>query len=184
MNKKFIFGILGSVLLITVIGVYIAVGGISQPIEESRAGKSSSTADSTEAEPVDGQPSDKARSDEKASGKNPFDSVKPPLKEVHIQQYIHAMSHQKVEANEKWSFFKITDERIDFLLTQLDANNYDNESLYRNILTSWKEGDFSNAASQHNAVWRLQNGTIGKATGNMTAKEEAAFLQEQKKESR
>jgi hypothetical protein len=181
MNKKFVFGILGSVLLLTIIGVYIVLGSLDQP-----SGKNDSSAD----------PTDTGGDVEAVSGKgegsgaitatsNPFEeNVKTPLKEELFQQYIHAMSHQKVEAVEKWSFFKITDERIDFLLNQLEVNNYKNERLYREILTSWKEGDFSSAASQHNAVWKLQEGTIGKASGVLSPEAEEAYLQKQNEESR
>ncbi|MCR8850532.1 DUF6241 domain-containing protein, partial [Rossellomorea sp. SC111] len=124
---------------------------------------------------------------QQAEGKdgNPFgEKVKTPLSEVLMQQYIHAMSHQKVQAKEKWSYFKITDERIDFLLNQLEINKYEHEETYKEILTSWKDGDFSNAVSDHNKIWRIQEGTIGKATGLLSPKAEEAYISEQKKEKR
>jgi hypothetical protein len=179
MSKKLVAGILGSVLLITVIGVYLAFGNLDQPSE--RIDSIDNTAGSSEMMKDEGQQSTSTAQ----VNHNPFEkSVKTPLKETYIQQYIHAMSHQKVEANEKWSFFKITDERIDFLLGQLDVNKYKNEGIYKDILLSWKEGDFSNAASQHNRIWRMQEGTIGKASGLLSPKEEEVFLQEQNRESR
>jgi hypothetical protein len=182
MSKKLVFGILGSVLLLTGLGVYIVLGSLNEPSEgvsSSETASNSETGDGTESD------SGEDKTGDEAGTSNPFEEkVKTPLSEKLVQQYIHAMSHQKVQAEEKWSFFKITDERIDFLLGQLEVNKYEHEDLYKKILESWKEGDFSNAAGQHNAVWKLQGGTIGEATGVMSGKAEEAFLQKQKKESR
>jgi Family of unknown function (DUF6241) len=179
MSKKLVFGILGSVLLLTVLGVYITVGSLDQ--SSSGAGNGSPAETSGGAAEVSS--TDEAKGTEVS--KNPFENdVKTPLSEKLVQQYIHAMSHQKVQAEEKWSFFKITDERIDFLLNQLEVNKYEHEDLYASILNSWKDGDFSEAVKHHNAVWRLQDGTIGIATGILSAEAEEAFLQKQNKESR
>jgi Family of unknown function (DUF6241) len=180
MSKKLVFGILGSVLLLTMLGVYIMVGSLDRPSEgaEGSGNLAETSGDAAEVSTTD-------KTDGPKSAKNPFEkNVKTPLNENLVQQYIHAMSHQKVQAEEKWSFFKITDERIEFLLSQLEVNKYEHEDLYASILESWKEGDFSNAASQHNAVWKLQEGTIGEATGVLSPKAEEAFLQKQNKESR
>lgn len=186
MNKKLVMYILGSVLLVTVMGVYLVVGSLDQPARDTdtaeSSGSDSNTADSSATVEAD---ADAADSSVESNNSNPFEEdVKTPLKETHIQQYIHAMSHQKVQAKEKWSFFEITGERIDFLLSQLETNKYDHEDLYRGILKNWKEGDFSNAVKDHNSIWRLQDGTIGKATALLKPEAEEAFLQEQKKESR
>lgn len=180
MSKKLVFGILGSVLLLTVLGVYIAVGSLDRSPENADNGSVAETsgdvADVSTAED-DGK--------EQTVSENPFEKkVKTPLNEKLVQQYIHAMSHQKVQAEEKWSFFKITDERIDFLLNQLQMNKYEHEDLYASILNSWKDGDFSEAVKHHNSIWKLQDGTIGEATGLLSSKAEEAFLQKQNKESR
>lgn len=179
MSKKLVFGILGSVLLLTMLGVYIAVGSLDRSSEDADNGSVAETsggaADVITTEDAKGQ----------AVSENPFEKkVKTPLNEKLMQQYIHAMSHQKVQAEEKWSFFKITDERIDFLLNQLQVNKYEHEDLYASILNSWKDGDFSEAVKHHNSIWKLQDGTIGEATGLLSSKAEEAFLQKQNKESR
>jgi hypothetical protein len=180
MSKKLVFGILGSVLLFTGLGVYIMVGSLNEP---SKGVGSSETASET-SEGAETK-SEKGKSGNESGSTNPFEeNVKTPLSESLMQQYIHAMSHQKVQAKEKWSFFKITDERIDFLLNQLEVNIYKHDRLYREILTSWKEGDFSDAADQHNTVWELQDGSIGEASGVLSPEAEEAYLQKQNKESR
>jgi Family of unknown function (DUF6241) len=180
MSKKLVFGILGSVLILTVLGVYIMVGSLESPSQEEDG-----SSDLAETSGNAAEVSSTGEADRESNEKNPFEGdVKTPLNEKVMQQYIHAMSHQKVQAEEKWSFFKITDERIDFLLDQLEVNKYEHEDIYASILTSWKEGDFSQADNQHNEVWKLQGGTIGEATGVMSGKAEEAFLHEQKEESR
>jgi hypothetical protein len=182
MSKKLVFGILGSVLLLTGLGVYIVLGSLN---DSSEGVSSSETASEAGINEETGNDGNEEEAGNQSGTSNPFEEkVKTPLSEKLVQQYIHAMSHQKVQAEEKWSFFKITDERIDFLLRQLEVNKYEHEGLYKEILESWKEGDFSDAAGQHNAVWKLQGGTIGEATGVMSGKAEEAFLQKQNKESR
>jgi Family of unknown function (DUF6241) len=180
MSKKLVFGILGSVLLLTGLGVYIMVGSLDDT--SKGAGPSETASETSEGAET---ASVKEGAGDEAASSNPFEeNVKTPLSENLVQQYIHAMSHQKVKAEEKWSFFKITEERIDFLLNQLEVNNYEHDGLYREILTSWKQGDFSDAAGQHNAVWELQDGSIGEASGVLSPEAEEAFLQKQNKESR
>ncbi|MFI8687514.1 DUF6241 domain-containing protein [Rossellomorea sp. NPDC077527] len=172
MKRKSIGIIVCSVLLITAIGVYIAVGNLeTNPLN---GGGDVSTS---------GVETDSTRNI--SQSENPFyEKVKTPLSETLIQQYIHAMSHQKIKAEEKWSFFEITDERIEFLLSQLEVNNYKHEQTYKQILTKWKQGDFSEAVSDHNAIWRIQDGNIGIATDLLSPKEEKAYIESRKKESR
>jgi hypothetical protein len=119
------------------------------------------------------------------SNEDPFnEEVATPLTEVVLQQYIHAMSHQKVKAEEKWSFYKMTDDRIQFLLNQLEVEDYEHEDLYHTILLKWQEGDLSSVDDDHNEIWKLQGGTVGKATGILTKEEENQYLQKQKNEKR
>lgn len=181
MSRKVMGIILGSVLALTSLGVYIVVVSLDKnQLGDNGAGQESMAEDTgqTASTEVKG-------GGNKQSEGNPFgEKVKTPLNEVLMQQYIHAMSHQKVQAKEKWSYYKITDERIDFLLSQLEINQYDYEETYKGILTNWKDGDFSNAVSDHNKIWRIQEGTIGKATGLLSPKAEEAYISEQTKEKR
>ncbi len=50
-----------------------------------------------------------------------------------------------------------------------------NEDVYRDILERWADGDFSRVDQDHNAIWNMQNGTIGKATGILNAEEEKVY---------
>lgn len=97
--------------------------------------------------------------------------------EGEVQQVIHEMSHQKVKAPEKWGAIKITQERIDLLLKYVKKQDFEHQDVYVDILERWSEGDFSQADLDHNAIWELQGGTIGKATGLLSKEEEAVFIE-------
>lgn len=93
------------------------------------------------------------------------------------QEYIHGMSHQKVKASKKWGFYEVHPNRIKWLLEGLDEVELDNESIYRDILEKWSDGKFSSVDDDHNAIWSLQNGTVGKATGILSTDEEQAYVE-------
>ncbi|WP_421381973.1 DUF6241 domain-containing protein [Bacillus salacetis] len=116
---------------------------------------------------------------------NPFgEPFISPIKEDIMQQYIHALSHQKVEAEKKWSFYEITDDRILYLLNELDYGDYTYKETYREILNRWYQKDFSEADRDHNRIWSLLGGTVGKAEGVLSKKEEKQFIESQRSEHR
>lgn len=102
------------------------------------------------------------------------------LDEYTVQNKIHNMSHQKVQAEEKWGHEQITKPKVDRLLEVVKANetNYEHEATYIKILERWADGDFSNAVEDHNAVWKLQEGTIGEAYRLMSPVEEWRYIQQ------
>ncbi|CQR46038.1 hypothetical protein BN1058_00282 [Paraliobacillus sp. PM-2] len=110
---------------------------------------------------------------------NPFGDTtsQTGLTNSDYQEYIHQMSHQKVKADEKWGFYLITEERINWLLEGLEQVELgENEAAYQSILKRWSNDDFSQADEDHNTVWRMQGGTIGKATDILSESEEEAFI--------
>ncbi|WP_339145618.1 MULTISPECIES: DUF6241 domain-containing protein [unclassified Sutcliffiella] len=107
---------------------------------------------------------------------NPF-KHKNKLNEGDVQNYIHWMSHQKVKADSKWTHYKLTPERVDWLLQMVKEGNYEHEEVYVEILTKWQKGNFSSADLDHNRVWTLLNGNVGKAYGVMSEEEEKEYLQ-------
>lgn len=117
---------------------------------------------------------------------NPF-CEKEQLEELtddEYRKYLHGMSHQKVIADEKWSFYEMTPKRINWLIEGLNIADLDDRSVYRDILLRWQQGDFSQADQDHNTIWRLQGGTIGVATGVMTAEQEESYLKKNLKHDR
>ncbi|WP_163101973.1 DUF6241 domain-containing protein [Peribacillus alkalitolerans] len=102
------------------------------------------------------------------------------MEEFEVQIAMHHMSHQKVKADKKWGALQITPERINRLIEIVTKNQkgYDHSSTYLDILNRWNEGDFSRVDRDHNEIWRLQGGTIGKATGILSAKKEKKYIEE------
>ncbi|WP_246001333.1 DUF6241 domain-containing protein [Oceanobacillus piezotolerans] len=111
-------------------------------------------------------------------GLNPFgDSTHmSELTSYHYNEYIHGMSHQKVKASEKWGFYEIHPTRINWLLEGLETVDVDNEEIYQDILERWRAKDFSRVDKDHNQIWKIQNGTIGEASGILSPEEEQAYI--------
>ncbi|MEK5233156.1 DUF6241 domain-containing protein [Lysinibacillus sp. FSL K6-0232] len=103
------------------------------------------------------------------------------LVESKVNETIHSMSHQKVEASVKWGHEQITQEKIDRLLAVCKMNDYKFNELYIPILERWSKGDFSHAVEDHNAIWEMQGGedsrNSGRATRLMTPAEEKAYIE-------
>jgi hypothetical protein len=114
---------------------------------------------------------------------NPFNH-EGTLSEVKVQNYIHGMSHQKVKAESKWVHYNLTQERVEWLLEQVQNAGYQYEDIYIDILTKWQQGDFTSADKDHNRVWVLLGGTVGKATGVYTEDEEKEYLKRHGKNQR
>src|SRR5699024_581213 len=94
------------------------------------------------------------------------------MSESAVMDSIHEMTHQKVKASRKWGALQITPERVERLLEVVKANDYEHRELYLDILGEWNAGRFGNSVTAHNAIWRLQSGTVGKATGLLSTEEE------------
>ncbi|WP_077624617.1 DUF6241 domain-containing protein [Sediminibacillus massiliensis] len=111
-------------------------------------------------------------------GLNPFghDENNQELTDGDYQEYIHGMSHQKIEAKEKWGFYEIHPQRIQWLLDGLEEVELEHEKLYKRILEKWENGNFSSVDEDHNAIWELQGGTIGRATGVLSPEEEQEYI--------
>lgn len=118
--------------------------------------------------------------------RNPFNQKynQGQLTDAHYLEYIHKMSHQKIIADSKWGFFEMTDERIDWLIEALDhdaTSRLTERDIYLDILTRWKNKDFSQVDKDHNTVWRLQGGVgenaAGEATGISDEESEKKYIE-------
>ncbi|MEW9502221.1 DUF6241 domain-containing protein [Jeotgalibacillus marinus] len=106
--------------------------------------------------------------------------IKDEVTDDVVQNVIHGMSHQKVDAEEKWASMNIlmTEKRIEVLREQVRENedhltHYD---LYMDILDRWGIGDFSQADYDHNLIWDLQGGIVGEAEGLLSEKAEYNYI--------
>lgn len=115
---------------------------------------------------------------------NPFGGrqAKGNVTPSQLLEYIHYMSHQKVKAQDKWGFYKITDKRINWLLDDMKKSGYGNDSDLVKILKRWKKGDFSHSVQDHNLVWKILGGTKEnqKATRLLTKQEEQHYIEHTK----
>ena len=74
----------------------------------------------------------------------------------------------------------MTQERIERLIEVVEGNksSYNDSKLYLEILNRWADNDFSRADKDHNAVWSLQGGNVGRAKGIISFEEEKDFIKE------
>ena len=114
-----------------------------------------------------------------ASYVNPFGDVHRPdaIDERTLRFYIYYMTNQKVDAPNDEGYYQISNERINFLLEVLDHKIYTFETTYRDILTRWKNNDYSLILEDHYEVLRLLNKKDGRATRLLTTQEEQALLE-------
>ncbi|WP_226086049.1 DUF6241 domain-containing protein [Mesobacillus sp. S13] len=124
------------------------------------------------------QKEERQRANRKISSPNGEKLFNEEMTDAQVKKAIHLLSHQKVKAVEKWGAEEITQEKIDLLLQVVEGSSFYNRDLYLRILTAWAKGDFSRADLDHNAVWELQEGTVGRATGLLTPEEENLFIEE------
>lgn len=95
-----------------------------------------------------------------------------------IEQQIHDMTHQKVYAQFKQGAYEMSEENIDSLISALEKSDSNEEvEYYKEVLSKWKDGDFSNAVEVHNKLWLEQGGTIGKAERLLTPEEEKTYVE-------
>ncbi|MFD1031333.1 DUF6241 domain-containing protein [Metaplanococcus flavidus] len=101
------------------------------------------------------------------------------MPEGKLQTYLHQMTHQKIVAAKKIGAVEMTDENIENMLRIVRGNKefYEHSEFYEETLVAWEKGDFSNAVSAHNTIWNWHGGTVGRATGLMSAEQEQAFVE-------
>ncbi|MED1469244.1 DUF6241 domain-containing protein [Bacillus salipaludis] len=100
------------------------------------------------------------------------------MNEIDFQQTIHNMSHQKVLAEEKRGAEPLTHDRVLRLIKIAEKSHYLNKNDYLGILKRWEANDFSNADNDHNIIWNLQDGTVGRASGVMSPEQERQYIDE------
>jgi len=163
MNKKIVlaFSVAVVILCVWMFNVFIDIGSTEEEQE------------------VDYSDMEVVETSTQNTGSNPFsdDISQEEMNDAYFQKYIHGMSHQKVEAPQKWSFYELTQERVEWLLVALDGSmEVKNKYEYKQILSKWYHGDFSTVDEDHNLVWEMQNGNIGKASGILSVEEEQEFI--------
>lgn len=165
-------------IIASMIVVAISLGFLGYIFVDMMNQRATSTSSQKVDEVQESANASEAVSEEVIMSNNPFGSEISTLSEEDILNYMHGMSHQKVIADEKWLHYEMTNERILFLINVVENGQYEHEEVMMDILTRWKEGDFSRADEDHNAIWSIQGGTIGKATGVMSAEQEQQYIED------
>ena len=99
-----------------------------------------------------------------------FDGI-TPRNEREMLDKIHEMANTIIVAvdGKRWGFIKITEELVNLLMLEVVAARhfgepYEHEDMYIDILTRWKDRDFTEGVEDHNRPWTLLGGTVGRAT--------------------
>ncbi|SEI89523.1 hypothetical protein SAMN04488127_0730 [Bhargavaea ginsengi] len=102
--------------------------------------------------------------------------------EAQILEVMHQMTHQKIAANQKWGAVPMTTRNIEQLESivsnsdKIRTPEVQKELLA--IIAKWERGDFNEADNDHNYIWDLQDGTLGKARGLLSKEEELKFIEQ------
>lgn len=174
------------VMVITILGSFgFIIWSDMKDVQDANKKESEETASTSELEEMrealGGTVTDEEMEEYEQNGLNPFGQLITieQLTDVDYQEYIHGMSHQKVKAEQKWGFYQINAERINWLLAGLNNTSLQYSDVYQSILEKWASGDFSTADKDHNKIWQIQGGTIGEATGLLSPEEEKAYIESQ-----
>ncbi|MFK7695983.1 DUF6241 domain-containing protein [Paenibacillus sp. HJGM_3] len=107
-------------------------------------------------------------------------ALKPEMEvyEEDVINLMHHMTHQKVKASDKWTSIQMTSNRVRLIgeLIEQKGQTWKNRDQLLKITKKWEAGDFSKIDDDHNYLWSLEDGSIGKATGILSAEEEQAFI--------
>ncbi|RCW67075.1 hypothetical protein DFR57_108176 [Saliterribacillus persicus] len=97
--------------------------------------------------------------------------------EYQVITVMHKMTHQKIIAEKKWGNIPMHEKTIEEVASIVENSDFDRKSDLLTILEYWKANDFSHAKADHNYFWKIQNGTVGKATGLLPVEEEIEFIE-------
>ncbi|MBP1745347.1 MAG: hypothetical protein H6Q58_2325 [Firmicutes bacterium] len=87
--------------------------------------------------------------------------------EQDIVKEIHLMSNSLIEAEDglKWGEENVDKTNIDKVIRMLDQAPVNTKTKkLRQIVERWQQGDFSQIVDDHNFVWDLLGGTVGRAS--------------------
>ena len=96
--------------------------------------------------------------------------------ESEVVHVMHLMTHQKVESSEKLGAALMTEGSIDEVYGIVKDSDFVDKDQLTAMITRWKNSDFSQIVSDHNYLWQLEGGEIGKATRIYSSAEEQQFI--------
>ncbi|MDQ1002920.1 hypothetical protein QFZ28_003320 [Neobacillus niacini] len=97
-----------------------------------------------------------------------------------VLEILHNMTHQKVRSEEKWGFVHMSEVNLLAVKEVLRENPTFSQNIEMlAIVTDWLNNDFSNIVAEHNSIWKMKDGSVGKAYGILSPSEEAELVKEQ-----
>lgn len=104
-------------------------------------------------------------------------SVPQDASEAAVMAMMHKMTHQKVIASEKWGIIQMNQESISKAKQLLQASDFNSKEELLEMVSRWEKGQFNQVDDDHNFIWSLQGGSIGRATGILTDQQEQEFIE-------
>ena len=104
-------------------------------------------------------------------------SIPEDAPEAAVMAMMHKMTHQKVIASEKWGIIQMNQESISKAKKLLLASDFNSKEELLEIISRWEKGDFDQVDEDHNFIWGLQGGSIGRATGILSDQQEQRFIE-------
>ena len=91
--------------------------------------------------------------------------VERQIVEKDILTTIHYMANTLIIAEDGhiWGKEKITKDKLESLINEISNSNFTYKNDLLAILNKWKNNDFSTVVDDHNIVWKLLDGTVGRA---------------------
>ncbi|WP_242214905.1 PRK06770 family protein [Bacillus cereus group sp. BfR-BA-01383] len=89
---------------------------------------------------------------------------------------MHHMTHQKVIAEKKWGVIPMSRKNAERVRDILNVSNFEKKAELLAIAERWVDGNHSLVVSDHNYFWKLQGGSVGKATGVLDLASERKFV--------
>ena len=102
----------------------------------------------------------------------------PESTEDEVIGVMHKMTHQKVRAERKIGAIPMVEDTINQVYDIVSNSNFANKEKMLEIVGIWKKGWFHNIDSNHNFLWKQQEGSVGRAYGILSSAEEKEFIRE------
>ena len=103
-------------------------------------------------------------------------SVPKDASEKALLAMMHKMTHQKIVASEKWGLIRMNEESIAKAKEILLDSDFNSKEDLMEIIERWENGQFAQVDEDHNFIWGLQGGSIGRATGILNEQQEQKFI--------
>lgn len=160
-----------SIYLASAVILAVAIGfGALEFWEKDELSGSSSFAETSTEEALE-------KSVKKMEGLEFAQSVPEDASEAAVMAMMHKMTHQKVIASEKWGIIQMNQESISKTKQLLLASDFNSKEELLEMISRWEKGQFDQVDEDHNFIWELQGGSIGRATGILTEQQEQQFIE-------